>query len=319
MSQTRVKPMVEGGVLTAIAIIFALISAYLPLLGAIVNLIWPVPIILLGARHGYKWSIMATVAAGLLIAMLMHPLHAVGVVVGFGLIGIVLGHAFRAGYRPVRAMMAGSAASLISKVAVLGIGALIMGVNPMNIQSEALTQAVSQSIDIYRSLGMKEDDLEKLSATMQDMVGVIKIILPAGFAAAAIFDTYLNFIIAKAVMKKLGHTIEPFPPFKNWNMPWIVLAAFLAAVLMVYWGRTREISLLFEIGMNVQVLASMFLLLQGLALISFFADKYRLSKLARILILVLVLSNGFLSQMLIFVGAVDIAIDYRRLRKIGVD
>jgi len=189
----------------------------------------------------------------------------------------------------------------------------------MNIQSEALTQAVSQSIDIYRSLGMKEDDLEKLSATMQDMVGVIKIILPAGFAAAAIFDTYLNFIIAKAVMKKLGHTIEPFPPFKNWNMPWIVLAAFLAAVLMVYWGRTREISLLFEIGMNVQVLASMFLLLQGLALISFFADKYRLSKLARILILVLVLSNGFLSQMLIFVGAVDIAIDYRRLRKIGVD
>jgi uncharacterized protein YybS (DUF2232 family) len=101
-------------------------------------------------------------------------------------------------------------------------------------------------------------------------------------------------------------------------MPWIVLAAFLAAILMVYWGRTREISLLFEVGMNLQVLASMFLFLQGMSLIFFFADKYRLSRLARILIVVLILSNGFLGQLLIFVGAVDIAIDYRRLRKIGV-
>ncbi|MBP1764113.1 MAG: Protein of unknown function rane [Firmicutes bacterium] len=311
--------MAEGGVLTAVAILFALISAYLPLLGAFVSLIWPVPIILLGARHGYKWSIMATVASGLLIAILMHPLHAVGVVIGFGLIGIVLGHSFRSGYSPVRAMIVGSAASLVSKVAVLGIGALVMGVNPLDAQTDALVQSVGQVTEIYRNLGMKEEDLEKLSTTMQEMMSVLKIILPAGFIAAAVFDTYLNFVVAKSVMKKLGHTVAPFPPFKHWNMPWVVLAGFLAALIMIYWGRTREISWLFEVGLNLQVLASIFLLVQGLALVFFLTDKYKVSKFVRGLILILVLSNGFLSQILILVGAVDIAIDYRRLRKIGTD
>ena len=91
MQHNRVRPMVEGGILASIAIVFALISAYMPFVGPFVNLIWPVPIILLGVRHGYKWSIMATFVAGIIIAMLVHPLQAVGVVVGFGLIGIVLG------------------------------------------------------------------------------------------------------------------------------------------------------------------------------------------------------------------------------------
>jgi len=317
MSQTRIRPMVEGGILAAVAIIFALISAYLPLIGPFVNLIWPVPIILLGVRHGYKWSIMATVTAGLLIAMLMHPLHAVAVVVGFGLIGIVLGHAFRSHYSPAKAMMAGSAASLISKMAVLGIGALVMGINPLNMQTEALTQAVNQAVDIYRSMGMKEEDLAQITTNMGAMFDLLKMILPAGFVMAAVVDTYLNFVVSKAVLKKLGHTVEPFPPFKDWHMPWIVMAGFLASLVMVYWGRSREIPLLFQAGMNVQVFSSIFLLLQGLALVYFFADKYKLSRLVRGLILVLLLTNGFLTQILIFTGAVDIAVDYRRLRKTG--
>ena len=127
MRQTRVRSMVEGGLLAAIAIIFAIISVYLPIIGPFVNLLWPVPIILLGVRHGYKWSIMATVVAGVIISMLVHPLQAVSVVVGFGLIGIVLGYAFRMEFSPAKTMLWGSAASLLSKIALLAIGAAIRG------------------------------------------------------------------------------------------------------------------------------------------------------------------------------------------------
>ena len=102
MQHNRVRPMVEGGILAAVAILFALISVYVPFIGVFVDLIWPVPIILLGVRNGYKWSIMATLVAGVLIAILLGPLRAVGVAIGFGLIGITLGHAFRKNYSPVK-------------------------------------------------------------------------------------------------------------------------------------------------------------------------------------------------------------------------
>ena len=314
MRQTRLRPMVEGGILSAIAIIFALISTYLPLIGPFVNLVWPVPIILLGVRHGYKWSIMATLVAGSMIAMLMHPLHALGVVVGFGLIGIVLGYAFRMNFSAGKTMLWGSAASLISKAALLAISAVMTGVNPFDMQGDVLAKAVEQSVEIYRSFGMGEEELAKITESMKSMLDLMKIILPAGFIMASVLDTLLNFFIAKAVLKKLGHQTSSFPPFKHWCLPIYIVYFFALALVMIYWGNSREILLLSQVGMNLQVMTSMLILVQGLALFNFFADKYNLSRMVRGLILFMVLTNGFFAQLLILAGAVDLVLDYRRLR-----
>lgn len=316
MQHNGVRPMVEGGILASIAIVFALISAYLPFLGVFVNLIWPVPIILLGVRHGYQWSIMATCVAGLLIAMLMHPLHAIGVVVGFGLIGIVLGHAIRSEFHPVKTLLWGAVASLISKVAVLLISAIVLGVNPLNMQTEALGKAFEQSVELYRSIGMNEEDLAAISTNMQTMLQLMKIILPAGFVLAAIVDTYLNFTIARLVLKKLGHRIPSFPAFKNWTMPGYIVYIYLLALVGLYWGSSREITALYHVSMNLQVITSVLLFIQGLALFYFLTDKYKLSRLARGIILFLIFTNGLFTQILVIAGAFDMAFDYRQLRRL---
>ena len=179
MTQTRIRPLVEGGILSAIAIVFALMSAYLPILGPFVNMLWPVPIILLGVRHGFRWSVMATLSAGVLIAVLMHPLHALSVVVGFGLIGIVLGHAIREAYSPGKALVWGSLASLLSKVAVLGLSAFILGINPLEMQIDVMAKGTEEALAMYRSMGMQEEELQRLAATMGQLVDVLRIILPA--------------------------------------------------------------------------------------------------------------------------------------------
>jgi len=83
---------------------------------------------------------------------------------------------------------------------------------------------------------------------------------------------------------------------------------------MIYWGNSREITLLYNIGMNVQMVASMLLFIQGLALFYFIADKYNLSRLAKGIILFLILTNGLFSQIIIFGGAAETIVDYRRLR-----
>lgn len=314
MQHNGIRPMVEGGILASIAILFALLSAYMPFVGPFVNLIWPVPIILLGVRHGYKWSIMATGVAGLLIAMLMHPLHAIGVVVGFGLIGIVLGHAIRLEFHPVKTLLWGAVASLTSKVAVLLISAVVLGINPLNMQTEALGKAFEQSVQMYRSLGMKEEDLAAITANMQTMLQFMKIILPAGFVLAAIVDTYLNFTIARLVLKKLGHQIPSFPAFKDWSLPGYIVYIYLLALVGLYWGSSRQITVLYHISMNFQVITSALLFVQGLALFYYLTDKYKLSRLARGIILFLIFTNGLFTQILVVAGAFDMAFDYRQLR-----
>jgi uncharacterized protein YybS (DUF2232 family) len=314
MQKSPVRPVVEGGVLTAVAIIFAFISTYVPILGAFVNLLWPVPIVLLGVRHGYKWSIMAVVAAGIIIALLMHPLNAVSVVVGFGLIGIALGYAIRQGFPPAKTLLLGSAASLISKAAVIAISAVVMGYNPLNLQTEAMVKGLEQAMEFYRGMGMKPEDLAQMETAMRPMIEMMKIILPAGFVLAAVVDTFLNFQVAKAVLARLGHYIEPFPPFRRWSMPRLTIYALAVALVSIYWGKTREIELLFNTGMNLQVITTMLLFIQGLAVFYFLADKYNLSRIVRSIILFLIFSNGIFMQALIIGGAFDLIFDYRQLR-----
>lgn len=313
MVQRSIKPMVEGGILSALAIIFAFISAYMPVLGPFVNLIWPVPIILLGVRHGYKWSLLATFTAGVLIALLMHPLHALSVVVGFGLIGIVLGHAFRSDFSAAKSMLWGTAASLLSKAAMIALGIVLTGVNPLDV-GNTLVQSVDQAIELYRGMGMTEEQLAQVKESMELVMKMVPIVLPAGFFMAAIADTYLNFLVAKAVLAKLGHRVQVFPPFKEWRMPLAVVYFFALALVCIYWGQSREIALLYKVGMNLQVLTSCLLFLQGMAFVYFLADKYNLSRFVRGIILVLVFTNGWFAQLVIFAGVFDLISDFRRLR-----
>ena len=314
MAYRRIRPMAEGGILTAVAILFAFVSTYVPVIGAFVNLIWPLPIILLGVRHGYKWALLTTAAVGALVALLLHPLQAVSIVVGFGLIGVVLGHALRAQYSPLKTLLIGGAASLVSKAALLGIGFLITGVSPFFDQADLAGKALEQSLEFYQMMGLQGAQLNEMKETMAKLGEMIKMILPAGLLMAALVDTYINYLAARLVLRKLGHVTPDFPVFSRWRLPNLFAYCFVVALVMLYWGQSREIQLLKTVAVNLQVISSAFLFLQGLSLTVFLLQRYQVSRFLRWLLLFFIITNGFLTQVLVLAGAFDMVLDYRKLR-----
>ena len=86
----KTSAMVEAGILAAVAIVMALISMYVPVLGAFVNFVWPLPIVICGCRHGLKWSIMTLLVATVIIAMIISPINAFFLAAIFGLLGLIL-------------------------------------------------------------------------------------------------------------------------------------------------------------------------------------------------------------------------------------
>ncbi len=319
MRQSQMKPMVESGILSAVAIIFALIGVYLPVFGQYIIFLWPIPIILLGVRHGSKWSIMATIVSGSIIGMLLGPLSGLGIIGGFGLVGIVLGHALRAGFSPAKTLLLSSAVSLISMVALLMISIWVMGVNPVYLQLDIMgkfyQQLSEQTMEVSRNIGMTEEQLARISESMRAMsdVSLMKLVLPALFVMMAAITSCLNFFVARAVLKKLGHSIVNLPPFKHWMLPKYIVYILVAVLLMTYWGQVIDVPVLKQIGMNLQAIAMIILFVQGLALFYYLAEKYNLSKPARGIILFLVFTNMFFSQMLITAAVWDILLDYRKL------
>jgi uncharacterized protein YybS (DUF2232 family) len=310
-----VTPMVEGGILSAVAIILAFISAALPVIGVFSNFIWPVPIIVLGVRHGYRYSIMATIVSGILIATLMGPMQAVMVVIGFGLVGIALGHSFRNSHSPIKTILIGSVASLVSTIMVVVITIVVMGFNPLMINMASYQTAINQTLDFYRTAGYSEDQLAQAAQFMSTMVDMIRILLPASCIFSACAGTVLNYWIAKKMLKRLGYAYPGFPSLDKWCLPkWAVIPFFCGTAVM-FFGQSNGSDLVYNIGINIQIIGFVLLLIQGLALIYFFAVKYNLSRFERRLILVLALI-GY--NVVVIVGAVDAIVDYRRLRAPGL-
>ena len=314
ISTKKTASMVEGGILASIAIVFALISVYLPFLGVIVNLIWPVPVLLLGVRHGLKASLMCLTVAGIIIAILINPIQAISVVFGFGFIGISLGYAINQRWSPLKTMMIGSVASLLSKGAVLLISIVLMGINPLTVQLAATGQALEQALAIYQTLGFTAEQLQAIRTTMETTIGLLKYIMPAGFALASVVDTYLNYLIAKKILSRLGNPQPDFLEFRLWQIPGYILWIYGVSLLLVTFYNQQPDNLLYLIGVNLQMVTNVILLIQGLSIVYYYIHYKNWPNFLKSLIVILLFSSQFLVQVIVLMGAFDVVFDYRRLK-----
>lgn len=109
----KTSEMVEAGILAAIAVLFAILGTYLPVLGVIFNFLWAVPVAVCGMRNGLRWSIMTLIVAGAVIGSLLGPVQALSVMAMFGLLGLALGECMYRGYTPAKTLVYSSAATFV--------------------------------------------------------------------------------------------------------------------------------------------------------------------------------------------------------------
>ena len=148
----KTSAMVEAGILAAIAIVFAIISMYVPVIGSFINFLWPLPIAICGMRNGLRWSVMTLIVADIAVAVLISPLHAFSLLAAFGLVGLTLGECMRRGYKPFKLMLISSVACLISIGASFLIALYIMGIQPVDMMFTSLEEAARESVGYYQSI-----------------------------------------------------------------------------------------------------------------------------------------------------------------------
>lgn len=312
MENRKVKPMVEGGILAAIAVAMSLISMYVPIIGSFMALILPLPIIVLVVRHGARWGIMSTIIAGVLISMLISPLQAISIVVVCGFIGVVLGYTYRKGYSAVKCLAIGSSSAIASILVVFAVSLLLINVNPMNIQMDIMKQAFEESLSVYRSSGMSEAELTEIADKFQTGLDTVRQLVPVTVVLAGLFETYINFIVAGVVLRRVGYTnMVKMPPFKEWKLPWGLVYIYAFSLIGMYWGSSHEMEGLLQVSMNFNMFASILAFIQGLALLFYTADRYQLSNFLRGIILILLLTSG-LFHVVALIGLFDIIFDYRK-------
>lgn len=307
------RSLVEAALLAALTVVFCLATIYLPVVGLFTGFFWPVPIVLLGVRHDLRLAVLATVVAGLLVAILAGPLTALSMFLGLGVLGLVLGNSIRRRLPPVTAVGLGGIALLASLLLLFAFSLLVMGINPLQSYLTLYQQSIEGTLNFYRRLGLAGENLAQMEQMLNQALTMMRYLIPMALVSGSIALSFLNFTLARAVLGRLGASYPGFPPFATWCFPRGSAYGYLTGIAFLLAGNYYQQEIFTHIGLNLQAIFQLILLLQGFAVAWHYLESHHVPRSLRVLAAVLAFFTPLFGQILFFVGLFDLFFDFRHL------
>lgn len=307
------KSIVEGAFLAAITAILFIISIYIPLLGTLVSFLCPLPIIILYLRHSLKFTIISIFVSGVLVSIIAGPLQGLMVLLGFGILGVTLGYAIKKELSSNEIILLGSIASLSSKIIIILIGIWFLDINPLIFDVDQIDRIITQSLNFYQSIGLTGEQLDFLKESLTQTLNIFRIVFPAMLILASIFDVFINYIVARVVLKRFGYNLPGFSSFSNWRAPKSFFWSYFLGIILIFLGVKYNIALLNKIGLNVQIFFTIAFFVCGLSLVVFLLERYKVKSFVKWIIYIMICIQPIFSQVATWIGILDVWIDFRKL------
>jgi uncharacterized protein YybS (DUF2232 family) len=306
---SSVRALANTALATALSVIIAVIGLFVPVL-SLASLVWPVPVIVVIKRYGFKYGVYSTVASGLIVGMISEPFYAAYVIFAFGALGLAIGYGVHKGYSAGKILTITAAASLVSKILLVYAVTRIMGVNPLETQFEAMRKGIEFSLEFYDNMGMEVP--QGMRDTLLSSFELIRVTLPALLILASLLDSFLNYTAARIVLKRLGLNMEALPPFGEWRAPSNLSLGFLILMGLTLAGGYLGLEGIDIVMGNILVLFQMIFMVQGISVLYYFLTQKGVNRFIKVLVIVFVLFNQFLAMAAVFAGLLDVLLDFRK-------
>ncbi|SHF32841.1 Uncharacterized conserved protein YybS, DUF2232 family [Caldanaerobius fijiensis DSM 17918] len=314
MNNKNTQGIVEGAMLSGIAVIIAIASAYIPFL-SFLYVVFPVPIAVIGYRHGLKISLLSLIVASVIIAILSGPLSLLGTM-GLGSIGIGIGYFQKLRVSPVTTLFGAFFIGLFSILLSLWIASKIAGINVVSQNIDAFRQAMQLNIEIYKKMGIQGQALQDINVLMQNMLAMLKMLMPFIIMASVFIVVFINYLVNNMVLKRLGYKdVATLPPFSTWIMPRSAAIIFSLFVVAGFFIKAEAV------GQNVVHVINNFLaigfvafFIDGLSLATFYMKKAGMNGFFKTIIFIMLLFYGYFNMLVFVIGLLDAGLDFRHLR-----
>ena len=307
-----VTPTIEGGLLVAITVILGLVTVYVPLLGMFVEFFCAVPLAVLTARQGVGKGLTALCVSFILLSILISPVLALRLALGFGLCGVALGWCLQKKFDAIRIFFTLMVVASASQVVSLGLLIAVMDVNLLDTQIEMVRESFNESFAMYESMGVDAVRISEAKAQVEPAIQTLALLMPTLIMVTALANAAATWLTAHWIFPKLQMKIPTLPPFAEWRFPVLFLYTAIIGGLGMYWGLTRGWTEIQEISLNLTFVSMLIGLIQGLALLSAIFDRYNVTKLVRRLLYAILILNFFLLQLVAVTGLIDMIFDYRK-------
>ena len=308
-----VRGLTEGAVLAALVTVLALAANYIPLVGLAANFLCPIPLAVLMIRHGLQVAALATVVAIALGSAISGPVTGLLILLGFAPVGLAIGFGLRRQWSASTVVLITGGAVLLALI-LGGVAAKIgIGVDPRVFAREVIEinkRSLDDAAQRYGRLGLDTRQMAGSITMMRDFFDYSYRLIPMLLLVGSFISAYLNYEVARLVLRRVGVKAPALPPMSMWGLPAIALWALPVLSLLAALG-ARRIAPLEGFGANLAFLIFFVLVSQGVLAGWVLMGKYRFPAWYRVIV-ILLFSSGPTGLLLFFLGLADAAFDLRR-------
>lgn len=308
LNSTFVRELAVG--ITA-TLVFFICVLLIPMMGIFVGVLTPLPTLLSFYRWGFPIGLILPAGAllgGWLAFSYLSVTQSLPYLLEMMLLGLVLAACMRRkwplektiGTAGLFVFVTGSLIFLLSQN--LDTGGIFKSLE------EGLRKTIELTLQQYSAATPETKMFEE---SLKGIVPVVVRILPGASLASAFVMSWLNLLLAKRFCE-VRHI--PLPPWGRWirwkasePLVWIVIATGFSLLVPV-----QPVKI---VALNILIVLGTIYLFQGLAIISFYFERWKLPKILRAVFYGFLLLQQFASLGAVLLGFFDVWFDFRRLSK----
>jgi uncharacterized protein YybS (DUF2232 family) len=304
-SGTRVS--VHTLVLAALAVTLFAAAKYVPVLGILVSLLAPAPLLLVALRHGLRSGLLALGLSILSLTLLFGSLQSTVFFAEYGVMALAMSEAIRRQWSVEKTLFISTILPSVASGVVVALLLLSVDVN-LDAVKQHFEDDLSQALQQLMTEGgaLNEDALRTY---VQEGFRTVVQLLPALFVLSTAAGALLNYGVVRIVWRRL----EGQPPLLEGNLMQWKAPEFCVWVLIVS-GVCSFASLpgMRIAGLNVLLLVSLVYLVQGLGIMVFYLNKAWVPSIFRSLAYIFLVIQPLLLLGVAAFGLFDLWCDFRR-------
>ncbi|SUP44088.1 YybS family protein [Veillonella criceti] len=309
MKYSETRAVVETGFLTALIMVFTFIGLTVPAMGVFASILMPAVLVVLGARHGIKWSILATITSGVVMSIVITPLMAFMQVLTSGVPGIVLAYGYERRWPTARLLTLPALTMMVMIAVQLGIGQYIMQVDLVQTWQQFQQETLVNMEEAYRAQGLLDDQIKSMVDSMATLFKQMAYVAIAALFMSSVIISYAICKVANVIVRRTGGQGVTLPTMDQWRVPQWAVYIFALGILLTYWGDQYQSEVINVIAYNLYALGSYMLVLQGLGCMWSIFKSYGLSAGFRLVLIFLTLLMNFAT---LWIGMLDLIFNLRR-------
>lgn len=311
MEKAQTLPLYDFLRFLAITLVCLIGGLYLPLLGILLIIFTPTPLVLLVFRQGWKMGFMLLAFLVILLSMVSSAWYGMVFFVLFGGTGLILAHCFDTGYSKEKTLMMGFAANALIVACFFIILSVFSGSNINELISSQIDYNVAESIRVYEAMKIGKEQIAIFRNSAQVFKGFFLNAYTGLYGAFTTLLVLFNFLFSRKILSRLGIATHDTSPFSELFFPdtW-VWGAIAGGLLWAFASDPWNI-----LGMNLSIVFITVYGLQGFSILFFFMKKSPMSRLAKWALAFLLMVQPLLLFLVSAVGVFDTWFDFRKLKQ----